>query len=1316
MPAFFYCVEIMMSRFIAILAALALVQGLARAGVRLVSSDQHSATIEYLMEEPEFVSLPDGQRMVVLPGCQTEGRPGAPGVLTCLARLGVPDRARVAMQLLAVESSDLQNFDLGPVPALVGSVQKELGAHRYLKDPVQYRRAGFLPESPTLLRVMERIRQHQTVAVVLAPVQYDPVGGRLRLNRRIVVRVSWDNPGRSGVFRRDRALEPALSQLLLNYEQARDWKVAQPTPGAKSTDPFAGHSVWYRLAVSEEGIYRLDYAYLLRNGIDPAAIDPRTIKIFSGGSAALPKDRNTPVSDTMVQSALWVSGQEDGRFDPGDFIVFFGQSLAGWSKNAGLITPQFFNPYTDTNCYWLTWGGEPGRRMAVRNCQPSPEPLVPLGSFTDTLHFEQEVFNPFNSGEFFYWANLRRSVSESVRRFSFPLNIPDPAGTQATVRLTVHAGINSKHRLRWGLNGSADRELAWTGGPVAGGADLLVNYELTDSLAVGNLLAGANSLTIDLLKENADSIDAVYLNWSEVTYPRQYRAARGRLWFRMDPTYQEICRIQVTGFGTDSCLILDIYRPDQPVLVATTEVYPAYLRFDDRWKNGNCYYAAASSSWLKPVKIEAYAPARLRQEYSDVQYLIISADQFWPQAQALLAHHQARPEKQPARAVKLSWVFNEYGFGLRDPAAIRNFLRDIYQASGGTSPAWCLLLGNGTYDYRNLGRSAPNSNLVPTHQEDVLNFVLDEYQLHAFDDWYAYFTTGQYPQFPIARLPAATAEEAWTAVNKSILYDSPRTFEPWRAQAVLVADDLSPDGTVHQSACENLFSKMPGYYRVDKVYGSAYPADASNHKPAARADLLRYWNQGAGVVNFVGHGAWWTWGHEWYLRDTDIPYLGNGSRLPLVITASCGVSRFDNPQYKCINSLAVTKAGGGAAATFGSTREGYGSANNNLNYNLYSSLFDSLLDLGRAVWVAKVASNNPANNQCYTLLGDPGMAFSRPGNTISLTAGADTLLGRGRYRIAGRVEAGGPYGGTVSLELLDIPRQNPDYLYLLPGNQVFRGAFPVVGDSFAAVVNIPDQLHISPVAGAKVRAYAWNGESDAAGATSGTLWIGGLAPDTMGLDTLPPLIRLYCGGAEVKPNDYLPSRARFEVAISDQSGINIAPGVSRYGEIKFSVYQNGRLQESYDLAGSFVYHRADETVSSGSASFDHEFKTGGAYQLKVEAFDTRLIGGKWEGAVNVETEMSIRLAYNYPNPAREGTHFTFMLSQPGDVSIRIFTVAGNLIRELNAPGLSSGYQQIYWDGRDDRGGRPANGVYLYQISARGQGDEKSQTGKLVLMR
>ncbi len=324
----FYCAEIMMSRFIAILAALALVQGLARAGVSLVSSDQHSATIEYLMEEPEFVSLPDGQRMVVLPGCQTEGRPGAPGVLTCLARLGVPDRALVAMQLLAVESSDLQNFDLGPVPALVGSGQTELGAHRYLKDPAQYRRAGFLPESPALLRVMERIRQHQTVAVVLAPVQYDPVGGRLRLNRRIVVRVSWDNPGRSGVFRRDRALEPALSQLLLNYEQARDWKVAQPTPGAKSADPFAGHSVWHRLAVIEEGIYRLDYAYLLRNGIDPAAIDPRTIKIFSGGSAALPKDRNTPVSDTMVQSALWVSGQEDGRFDPGDFIVFFGQSLA----------------------------------------------------------------------------------------------------------------------------------------------------------------------------------------------------------------------------------------------------------------------------------------------------------------------------------------------------------------------------------------------------------------------------------------------------------------------------------------------------------------------------------------------------------------------------------------------------------------------------------------------------------------------------------------------------------------------------------------------------------------------------------------------------------------------------------------------------------------------------------------------------------------------------------------------------------------------------------------------------------------------------
>ena len=72
---------------------------------------------------------------------------------------------------------------------------------------------------------------------------------------------------------------------------------------------------------------------------------------------------------------------------------------------------------------------------------------------------------------------------------------------------------------------------------------------------------------------------------------------------------------------------------------------------------------------------------------------------------------------------------------------------------------------------------------------------------------------------------------------------------------------------------------------------------------------------------------------------------------------------------------------------------------------------------------------------------------------------------------------------------------------------------------------------------------------------------------------------------------------------------------------------------------------------------------------------------------------------NYPNPFEEDTHFTFQFQSPtgfGDVKIKIYTVTGRLIQELE--GIAQpGFNKLYWDGRDRDGDKLANGVYLYKI-------------------
>jgi hypothetical protein len=71
---------------------------------------------------------------------------------------------------------------------------------------------------------------------------------------------------------------------------------------------------------------------------------------------------------------------------------------------------------------------------------------------------------------------------------------------------------------------------------------------------------------------------------------------------------------------------------------------------------------------------------------------------------------------------------------------------------------------------------------------------------------------------------------------------------------------------------------------------------------------------------------------------------------------------------------------------------------------------------------------------------------------------------------------------------------------------------------------------------------------------------------------------------------------------------------------------------------------------------------------------------------------------NYPNPfGRGGTKFTYRLEKTSDVAIRIFTVSGRRVRAIRESGRLRGYNETFWDGRNDSGEEVARGVYIYQL-------------------
>ncbi len=106
---------------------------------------------------------------------------------------------------------------------------------------------------------------------------------------------------------------------------------------------------------------------------------------------------------------------------------------------------------------------------------------------------------------------------------------------------------------------------------------------------------------------------------------------------------------------------------------------------------------------------------------------------------------------------------------------------------------------------------------------------------------------------------------------------------------------------------------------------------------------------------------------------------------------------------------------------------------------------------------------------------------------------------------------------------------------------------------------------------------------------------------------------------------------------------------------------------------------------------------------------------------NVYTENNIAEVFNYPNPFSSSTYFTFILQgqdKPSEIEIKIFTIAGRLIRDvkLNSSDLITNFNKIYWDGKDEDGDEIGNGVYIYKVIATFPDQTKTITQKLAKVR
>jgi hypothetical protein len=194
-------------------------------------------------------------------------------------------------------------------------------------------------------------------------------------------------------------------------------------------------------------------------------------------------------------------------------------------------------------------------------------------------------------------------------------------------------------------------------------------------------------------------------------------------------------------------------------------------------------------------------------------------------------------------------------------------------------------------------------------------------------------------------------------------------------------------------------------------------------------------------------------------------------------------------------------------------------------------------------------------------------------------------------------------------------------------------------------------------------------------------------------DTAGPAVSLYRNGNRLESGAAVPSEFELEGVATDSSGIMIAPVA---GAVP-SFFVNSP-NYSTDLSDLLLF----DNSSSTTARFRMPVKLSGPVDSLFVMVSDNLLNRTVAG-ISVTPLLSdvlrVESVLPYPNPARTGCRFTFMLSRQAEVRVRIYSLAGRLVRDLGFRPADFGYNDVEWDGRDSDGNQPANGVYLFALTA-----------------
>ncbi|SFJ09436.1 type IX secretion system sortase PorU [Myroides guanonis] len=1091
---------------------------------------------------------------------------------------------------------------------------------------------------------------------------------------------------------------------------------------------------WFKFSIVKTGVYKISKQYLRQLGV-PDNINPSTIKIYGSGGEMLPLINQDNYQTDLVENAIYIKGEEDGVFNDDDYILFYGIGVDQWSDE----NLTHLNLYENEAFYFLTFSGGDGKRIQMLN-QPSGSASKVYTTYDASVFHENDLVNVGNLGRKWFGERFNMSPKQS---FSFELmNLDKSIPIQFLVNAASSSYGNTSFSYSVNQQDVGRVSFSKLSGQTISGFESFLTKEM---------LLSSESVQVDVNYNNGGvPTSEGYLDYIQLDYTailkggaKQYGFTNNNLAFENGVVEYRISNastIKEVWDVTDPSAVEKVNNPNQGVL--SFKVYGGVER-NFHVLNEQDYYEPLQSQNSR-VSNQDVKGAVFSE--GDVDYLIVTKSSLRNAAERLADFHK-KDSGLKVKVVILEELYNEFSSGKQDVAAIRNFVRYVYQnATSETKKLKYLnLFGEASFDYKN--RIPNNKNTVPVFYgmstiRNVINSAsnFSSYTTFMSDDFYVQMDDGEGLMsdvsygldLSVGRMLVSTPEMANAMIEKLEDYSNIENQGRWRNTIVALADDVDRESDIVlqselNSIVDTLVAQHP-FFNVKKIFMDSYTQETSaggKRYPKAKEEFINSIESGSLYVSYLGHGGEDGLAQERIFGIEDAGKLNNFKKYPLFVTITCEFTRFDNPYRLTGGERMYLNKRGGAIALVATTREIGIEAGRQLNKEFSQTLFNKegvYPTVSEALMLTKNKTFSRDKNVVF-YIGDPAMRLAIPKPKVVLTeindkpldADNDALEALGYIRLGGKILDENDnflsnFSGDLAVQIFDknIDRKTlgndgvvrngelviMDFQTL--GETIFRGNASVTNGLFNFDFVVPKDINISKGKG-KVSFYAKDVKQDYTGHNSDIL-IGGVnkdAPD----DKTSPIVSLYMDNEAFVSGGITTDAPVFLVFLEDENGINTASGIGH----DIVAYLDGDERSSFVL--NDYYETEADNFRKGKITYPFKDLEEGLHTLTFKVWDVynNLTTSELQFIVAKNEGVSLEKVLNYPNPFVNYTEFWFEHNRPYEtlnVQVQIMTITGKIVKTINQTVLTEGKlsREIVWDGKDDFGDRIGKGVYIYKLT------------------